>query len=133
MELTLTDVDLKLICDFYKFTKYEIKECYFASKRYLPIEFYNFILQKYVDKTQLKGVEGKEIEYALSKNQFNALYGMSVTNNIRDEVVFDNESGWREEKLSNTEIVIKLMEEKRKGVFKFFLGRLDYSLRPSTL
>ena len=124
MELTLTDVDLKLICDFYKFTKYEIKECYFASKRYLPIEFYNFILQKYVDKTQLKGVKDREIEYALAKNLFNALYrlGMSVTNNIRDEVVFDNESGWSEEKLSNTEIVIKLMEEKRKGVFEFFVA-----------
>ena len=48
------------------------------------------LLEKYVKKTEYKNVEGKEIEYALEKAKFNSLYGMSVTNNIKDEVIFDN-------------------------------------------
>ena len=47
---------------------------------YLPIEFVDFILEKYVLKTQLKNVEGKEVEYAREKGAFNSLYGMTVTN-----------------------------------------------------
>ena len=46
---------------------------------------------------------------------------MSVTNNIRDDVIFD-ELGWREEKLTNTEIVMKLLEEKGKGFLNFSTG-----------
>ena len=37
----------------------------------------------------------------LEKNKFNALYGMSVTNNIRNNVIFDDTEGWKENPLSN--------------------------------
>ena len=57
IEITVTEVDLKIITDFYKYSKYEIIECYYASKSYLPEKFYKFILKKYVDKTKLKGVK----------------------------------------------------------------------------
>ena len=39
------------------------------------------------------------------KNKFNALYGMSVTNNIRDNVIYDDKTGiWSEVELTNDEI-----------------------------
>lgn len=57
IEITVTEVDLKIITDFYKYSKYEIIESYYASKSYLPEKFYKFILKKYVDKTKLKGVK----------------------------------------------------------------------------
>jgi hypothetical protein len=90
-------------------------ESYFAKYGYLPKEFIDFILQKYVVKTEYKDVAGKEVEYALEKAKFNALYGMSVTNNIKDEVIFDNETGWSERPLENKEILQKLEYEKKKG------------------
>lgn len=74
IEITVNEIDLKLIKECYDFKKYEIVEIYYASKRYLPKQYIDFILDKYELKTKYKGVEGKEIEYALEKAKFNALY-----------------------------------------------------------
>ena len=40
----------------------------------------------------MKDVEGEEVNYMISKNMLNSAYGMSVTDIVRDEVQFDNES-----------------------------------------
>lgn len=120
--ITLTDIDFYLILDTYN-CKYEILESYFATYSYLPKKFINFILQKYVNKTEYKDVEGKELEYQKEKNKFNALYGMSVTNTIRDNVIYDdNTKEWHEEELTNDEITEKLISEKKKCFLSFAYG-----------
>ena len=122
LETVLTDVDFYFLLDAYKL-EYEILECYWANKRLLPKTFINFVLDKYVAKTELKNVEGKEVEYSKEKNKFNALYGMSVTNMIRDEVKFDSELGlWEEIPLTNEEIQDKLLKEKKKSFLSFAWG-----------
>ena len=121
IEMTLTDVDFNFILDTRE-CNYEILESYYAVYNYLPKLFYNFILDKYVKKTQLKDVDDKEIEYALVKGQFNSLYGMCVTNTIRDDVNYSNESGWSMTELSNEDIVEKLKNEKKKGFLSFSWG-----------
>ena len=73
LEITLTDVDLYLLNEAYDF-EYEILECWYSIYRYLPKQFINFILDKYVLKTQYKGVVGQEIEYNRQKSLFNSLY-----------------------------------------------------------
>ena len=120
-EITLTDVDFYFILQTYN-CEYEIKECYFSLYNYLPHEFIEFVLEKYVNKTQYKNVEGKELEYQLEKQKFNALYGMSVTNMIRDNVVYTKEKDWEEIPLTNEEICDKLLEEKNKGFLSFAYG-----------
>lgn len=122
IEIVLTDVDLKFLFTSYEFDSYEFLEVYWAKKDYLPKEYIEFILEKYVDKTKYKNVEGKETEYMLSKNLFNSLYGMTVTNNIRDNVVYDNDLGWSEEKLTTDVIIEKLQKEKDKGYLSFSWG-----------
>lgn len=119
--ITITDVDFKLILQAYD-CEYEILECYYSVYNYLPKRFINFVLDKYVLKTKYKGVVGKEIEYNRQKGLFNSLYGMSVTNNIRDEVEYDNETGWSEIPISNEEIVKKLLEEEKTGFLSFAYG-----------
>lgn len=122
LEVTLTDVDFYLLKDAYNF-KYEILESYFSIYAYLPKQFIKFILDKYVTKTKYKGLEGKEIEYQLEKAKFNSLYGMSVTNTIRDNVIFDDDTKlWHEEELTNEEIVEKLKTEKKKAFLSFAYG-----------
>lgn len=121
LETTITDVDFKLILQAYE-CDYEILECYYSVYNYLPKRFINFVLDKYVLKTQYKGVVGKEIEYNRQKGLFNSLYGMSVTNNIRDEVEYDNETGWSETPISNEEILKKLEEEEKTGFLSFAYG-----------
>lgn len=72
-------------------------------------------------------LNGKETEYALEKAKFNALYGMTVTNNIRDLVIFDNKS-WQEIKLTNNEIKELLDKQKEERFFVLFLGCMGYCI-----
>ena len=122
IDIPLTDIDFRFICDTYNFESYEIIESYYSIYKYLPKKFVNFVLQKYINKTAFKGVEGKELDYALEKAKFNSIYGMSVTNMIRDDVDYDNVKGWSETPLTNTDIFDKLCEEKRKGFLSFAWG-----------
>ena len=48
--------------------------------------------------------------------------GMSVTNMIRDEVIYDNDKDWDEKPLSNEEIQQKLNQEKKKAFLSFSYG-----------
>ena len=122
LEITLTDVDFRFILDTYT-CEYEILESYWSIYNYLPKQFINFVLDKYVAKTKYKGVEGMEVEYSKEKNKFNALYGMSVTNMIKDNVIYKDElEEWFEEELTNDEIVEKLEIEKKKSFLSFATG-----------
>ena len=121
LEITLTDVDFYLLLDSYN-CEYEIIECYYSLYKYLPKKFINFILDKYELKTKYKGLAGKELEYQLENAKFNALYGMSVTNTIKDEVIFDNDTGWSEVPLTNEEIEKMLINESKKGFLSFCYG-----------
>ena len=122
LEITLTDIDFYFILDTYK-CEYEIKESYFANYNFLPKQFIDFVLEKYVNKTKFKDVPDKEIEYQKEKNKFNSLYGMSVTNMIRDDVIFnDDTKEWEERELTNEEIIKKLETEKKASFLSFAYG-----------
>ena len=121
IEMTLTDVDFNFLLKAYE-CDYEIVESYYANYNYLPKLFYEFILKKYVLKTQLKNVPDKHVEYQLEKGKFNSLYGMSVTNTIRDDVNYSNTDGWSETPIDNDEIIKKLKSEKKKGFLSFAYG-----------
>ena len=119
-EMILTDIDFKLYLDSYN-CEYKIIESYYSVYNYLPRDFILFILDKYKKKTEYKNVEGKEIEYNLEKQKFNSLYGMSVTNNIKDEVIF-KDNVWQEIPLTNEEIIDGLHDEKKQGFLSFSYG-----------
>lgn len=121
LEMTITDIDFKLLLKAYN-CNYEILECYSSLYNYLPDKFIKFVLDKYVIKTQYKGIPEKELEYQKEKSKFNSLYGMSVTNNIRDNVEYDNLTGWCETPITNDEIVKKLQEEEKEGFLSFAYG-----------
>ena len=121
-EMTLTDIDFYFYLDTYDL-EYEILECYYACKSFLPKDLIEFILDKYVGKTKLKGVEGREMEYGRIKGMYNSIYGMSVTNNIRDDVIYDDNTGlWSEVPLENEKIVEMLKSEKKKSFLSFAYG-----------
>lgn len=120
--ITITDIDFRFFLDVYNIESYEINESYYAIYKYLPKKFIDFILEKYVNKTKFKNVKGKELDYVKEKNKFNSLYGMTVTNMIRDEVNFDNITGWSESELTDSLIFDKLLEEKEKAFLSFSWG-----------
>lgn len=53
---------------------------------------------------------------------------MTCTNNIKDEVIFDNVTGWSVNKLKNDDIIYKLNEEKKTAFLSFAWRCLDYSV-----
>ena len=121
-EMTITDIDFYFYLDTYEL-EYEIINCWYSTKAYLPKELIEFILDKYVDKTSLKDVKGMELEYSRVKSMFNSIYGMSVTNNIRDNVIYhDTDGTWEEVPLTNEEILDKLKFEKKKSFLSFAYG-----------
>ena len=121
LTLVLTDIDIKIIFESYKFERYEILECYHAYYDYLPKKFINFVLDKYIKKTQYKGDPEHELEYTKEKSLFNSLYGMAVTNTIRPEIDFKN-GEWGESLLSNNDILEKLEKEEKDGFMSFSWG-----------
>lgn len=94
LSITLTDLDYLNIKDFYSWDKMEIGICYIYERGYLPKEIIETILKLYKDKTELKGVDGKETEYLHSKELLNSIYGMCVTSIVHDCVTFDAD-GWK--------------------------------------
>lgn len=88
---TITDVDYTVIEKTYKWDSMTIYNFRIYNRGYLPTNFVKSILKLYSDKTTLKGVEGKEVEYLVSKGMLNSCYGMTVTDIVRDEIIYYDE------------------------------------------
>lgn len=93
---TITDVDYTVIEKTYDWDSMTIYNFRVYNRGYLPTNFVKSILKLYSDKTTLKGVEGKEVEYLVSKGMLNSCYGMTVTDIVRDEIIYSDE--WDTEK-----------------------------------
>ena len=88
LKLTLYGVEWPIIKKQYNYADTVILGGYFARKGYLPDIIRRYVLELYAQKTELKGVEGKEIEYALSKTYVNGIFGMMFTRIVRDQFEF---------------------------------------------
>lgn len=91
LSTTITELDFKIYQKFYKWDSMEVGRFYYFYKNYLPTPFVKVVLDLYVKKTTLKDVVGMEAEYASSKEKVNALFGMGVTDIVRDEIVYSDD------------------------------------------
>ena len=114
--MTVTEQDFKLIEEFYTWDDIQISEFYVFNKDYLPRDFLLALLTKYNDKTKLKGVEGKEVEYLVSKENVNSFYGMTVTNPCRDEIYYENNE-WFSDTVNIEETLNKYNKSKKRFMF----------------
>ena len=106
LKIAVTDQDFLTINDLYEWDGIEINNFYAFYKNYLPKDFILTILELYKDKTELKGVEGKEVEYLVSKGMINSCYGMCVTDPCRKEITF-KDGLWGENSLNVEELLEK--------------------------
>lgn len=125
--IDITSVDFNIISKVYTFAISRIGHMYIYDKYYLPTTFVECILHFYNVKTQLKDVEGKETEYMNGKENLNSLFGMCVTDIVRDIIEYDNKGGWlKAEKKSEdeyNEFVSNQLdkENSKKSRFLFYL------------
>ncbi len=90
ISITMTEQDFAVIRKFYRWKKIYIQNFRRYRKNYLPHDFVRAVLELYKKKTTLKGIEEFAVEYNQSKEMLNSCYGMTVTDIIRDEIVYEN-------------------------------------------
>ena len=115
IESTVVDIDLQIIEAVYEWEEIYVSNVVGFAKNYLPKPIIESILNMYEDKTTLKGVEGKEVEYLLSKGMLNSVYGMCVTDPVKDEHTYNTE--WDLEKVDVMEAIHKYNESKGRFLF----------------
>lgn len=118
--LTITNVDYEIFKQFYSWETCKVGTMFCYRRGYLPTEFVKSILHLYEKKTTLKGVRGMESEYLNSKEMLNSCYGMSVTNPLRDEFVYNGV--WDVNKLSK--------DEQEELLYKYNTGRNRFLFYP---
>lgn len=103
--ITITDVDFEIIEETYDWEgDFEIDDMYYFYKGYLPKPIIQSVMKLYEDKTQLKGIKGKELEYYLNKSMLNSVYGMTVTDIIKDDVIYNTDTEtWEYEEVNKAE------------------------------
>ena len=96
LKITITSVDWDIIKQVYHWDKIKISNQLAYYKDYLPKPIIDSILYFYKSKTTLKEVKGKEAEYLHAKGMLNSVYGMSVTDIVHEEQVY-NADEWTTE------------------------------------
>ena len=89
-EITLTDIDFKIIDKQYKLTDSNtvITDLYFAHYDFLPDELRELVKGYYIQKTALKGIEEQQLYYDKYKNLINSVYGCSAQDPAKDNILY---------------------------------------------
>ena len=120
VEMWLTSIDFDIIEKNYAMHHYEIIKCYKSFLDFLDERILKFILKLYVNKTKLKGIPEKESVYKRDKGMLNSLYGMSVTNPLKQSAEYNG--GWCREELSEEFIEKKLEDMKKSSSTLLYYG-----------
>ena len=90
IKIAMTNYDYQIFINQYEYDEENVRveDFYYSHKGFLPKELTDTVIEFFTLKSQLKGIEGKEYEYMKSKNKLNSLYGMIVTDIIRQENLF---------------------------------------------
>ena len=92
IEISLTEIDLEIVLDQYEFDFIDVVECMIAQKDYLPTAYREVIQNYYNKKTALKGDDSEDGKYIYmkSKNMLNAVYGMSATDPVHQDIYYQD-------------------------------------------
>lgn len=98
LEMTVTDVDYKILKRQYKWKTFEVTDFYYTSYDYLPSSIIEMTIKYYKNKTELKDVDGQEMLYMKSKNKLNSIYGMMAQDPAKLHYLFDfnTEKGYKD-------------------------------------
>ena len=114
--MVITDIDYKVIRRCYS-GKIDIEWLWYSRGGYLDKRYLNFILDLYGDKTQLKGIEGKEDIYMYSKQLLNGLYGDMVSSIAYPDTILKENGEW-DSKEKNMRQIDEVLNEKREKPWK---------------
>lgn len=100
--IAITDIDLRIILDIYRFDDMTVHQMYFCDYKPLPAPIKGVINTYYQGKTALKGIENDSDEnavaYATYKALLNSLYGLMAMDPIRQEIKWSGQDFYLDEK-----------------------------------
>lgn len=111
--MMLTGVDYQIIREAYS-GQINILSLWYSRAAYLDRRYIEFILDRYGEKTSLKGVEGKEDLYLNGKQVINGIYGDFVSALIYDDTILNEDGTFEEIPKTRAEIQQKLKQLKEK-------------------
>lgn len=128
LETTITDIDYKIICRQYKFSKAHVMAAWWAHYGELPGPLRQTLVDYYKMKNALKDLPGEEnaVLYEKSKNLLNGIYGLMAQDPVKHNILFDPDytdpkTGapelWRESDEKDDE---QLLFEATKRMFTLF-------------
>lgn len=89
LEIVVTDIDWKIIVKQYQFTA-EVIQAYKTGYGKLQDGIRESNIEFYANKTTLKGIKGQELFYMKNKELLNSIYGMSVQNPVKRNLLFND-------------------------------------------
>lgn len=90
--MCLTDIDRKIIISQYYFDDVHYNKIYASAYDYLPEQIRETVIQYYIQKELMRGVDA--VEYEKMKNLLNAIFGMMLTDYALQRALYDGVS-WR--------------------------------------
>ena len=112
---TITNVDLEIMMETYEWDDIKFSNMIVYEKDYLPKEIIECVLKFYGDKTKLKGVAGREVEYLHGKGMLNSMYGMAVTDILNNLIDYDdNTDSWESLPVDKEEVIEKYNKSKNR-------------------
>lgn len=123
----ITNLDYQIMKKVYKFKVSRIGHLFVYDAYYLPTSFIKCILHFYEAKTTLKGIPEKLIEYMNGKENLNALFGMCVTDIVRELIQYEDKGGWVDSEKRTEEQFREFVssqvdkENNKKSRFLFYL------------
>lgn len=115
LSVTICSIDFEILEKCYTWENVEFSEITMFTTSYLPKYMLQSVIEFYQKKTTLKGVQGKEREYLLFKGMLNSLYGMTVTDFAKPEIIYSNE--WKKELLDLSKCIDEYNNSKGRFLY----------------
>ena len=119
--LYITEKDKELIDLYYKYDKVIVHDHYIALSDYMPRHVIEYMLKRFEQKTLLTGID--EVMRLREKEKINALYGLSATALIHDDITESDTFEYIKTRKTDTQI----MEELQKLHSQVYRNVLPYS------
>lgn len=122
LTITITEQDFNIIRNVYTWDRIKVGTMIRYQRGYLPKDFIRSVLELYKSKTELKGLQGDDengvpysVTYLARKEMLNACYGMTVTDIVRDDIIYADD--WLEEQPDLNEAIEQYNNNKNRFLF----------------
>lgn len=110
LTIRITNIDYQIIKSVYEYDNIEFLEIHRYEMDYLPLPFVQYVLELYNNKTKLK--RSDPALYMRSKQILNSIYGMTVTDIVRENIIFKDGDYFSEYEFMDEDQIAESMNKK---------------------